>query len=49
VFQPTALAPITYDSGSLQFSFYAARDQNWVDNIKGTPINVAYRRSWFGI
>jgi len=49
VFQPTALAPITYDSGSLQFSFSAARDQNWVDNIKGTPFNVAYRRSWFGI
>lgn len=48
-FIPSVLAPIAYDAGGQEFSFAALRNQNWINNIKGTPFNVAYRRSWMGI
>lgn len=48
-FTPSVLAPITYNSGAQEFSFLASRDQNWINSIKGTPFNVAYRRSWMGL
>jgi len=48
-FTPSVLAPITYDAGGQEFSFSAARNQPWVNNIKGVPFNAGYRRSWMGL